>query len=219
MAKIHVDIFSDPVCPWCLVGLARLDAAMDRARERLGGALEFSIVHHPFLLDAATPEEGEDVAEMLRRKYGAPPDAMWDRLEVEAGSVGIDLDMRKQKRRVPSQKALVLIVAAGKKGTQHALARDVSAACYLEARDISDVDVLVELGARHGFEAEEVRQLLEDGERIRDVEKQAAQAREAGIRGVPFFVLDDMLSLSGAQPDDVFDKALDRALSMQKPPG
>src|SRR5690606_22258719 len=135
---IHIDLFSDPVCPWCLVGLARLNAALSELPDDVG----VEIMHHPFLLDASAPLDGEDVAEMLTRKYGRDPSEMWDRLEAEAARSGIDLDMRKQKIRYPSQRAQALIAAAASKGTQHELAVAIGHACYLDARNISDPDVL-----------------------------------------------------------------------------
>ncbi len=143
IADIKIDIFSDPVCPWCLVGLRRLDNAI----ARLENGAVIGIVHHPFLLDANTPKEGEDVVEMLTRKYGQLPDDMWDRLENEAKLSGLELDMRKQN---PSQRALALIMAAEKKGTQHDLARAISHKCYIEGQNIADPDVLQNLALAYG---------------------------------------------------------------------
>ncbi len=211
MADAQIDIFSDPVCPWCLVGLTRLNNAI--ARFETPGAIGIS--HHPFLLDANTPEQGEDVVEMLQRKYGRSPDEMWERLENEAKSSGLELDMRKQKWRNPSQKALALIVAAHEKGTQHALALALSHACYMEAKNIADTEVLQDIGAAHGFNAKEVAELVNSPEVIKAVEAKARWAPEAGITGVPFFVFNNEFILSGAQPEAVFDAALKKILSGQ----
>ena len=211
MAKAQIDVFSDPACPWCLVGLTRLDNAITRF-ETPG---KIGISHHPFLLDANTPAEGEDVVEMLTRKYGQPPDSIWDRLESQAKSSGLELDIRRQKRRNPSQKSLALIVAAHEKGTQHALALALSHACYMEAKNIADTEVLQEIGCAHGFSAEEVAELVGSSEIIRAVEAKARWAPEAGITGVPFFVFNNEFVLSGAQPEAVFDAALKQVLPEQ----
>lgn len=98
--EISVDIFSDPACPWCLVGLARFDKALAELPE----GVDVTIRHHPFLLDAERSEEGQDVVEVLKAKYGTDPGPMWDRLEAEAKSSGIPLDMRKQKNAVRQPK-------------------------------------------------------------------------------------------------------------------
>jgi len=204
MPEVRIDIFSDPVCPWCLVGLHRLNKAVDA----LPDDVDVDIVHHPYLLDASAVKQGEDVEKMLRRKYGTDPAPMWDRLEDEAKKSGLDLDMRKQKWRYPSQAAQVLIAAAAAKGTQHATAMDMSKACYEDAKNISDVDVLVEIGVANGFSEPEVRALMEREELQREIEKAAAGASEQGITGVPFFILQNKYGLSGAQPEDVFNEAL-----------
>ncbi len=209
---LKIDVFSDPACPWCLVGLARLDNAI----ARLESGAVIAIVHHPFLLDANTPQKGEDVVEMLTRKYGHLPDDMWDRLEKEAKSSGLVLDMRKQKRRNPSQRALALIDAAQNKGTQHALATALGYACYIDGQNIADPDVLQNLALAHGFEREEIAQFLADPKVMKEVEKKAKWAAEVGVTSVPFFVFNNAFVLSGAQSETVFDDALLKALSEQQ---
>ncbi|VAW15344.1 2-hydroxychromene-2-carboxylate isomerase/DsbA-like thioredoxin domain [hydrothermal vent metagenome] len=212
IADIKIDIFSDPVCPWCLVGIKRLDNAM----ARLDTGAVISIVYHPFLLDANTPKEGEDVVEMLTRKYGRLPDDMWRRLQDEARSSGLVLDMGKQKTRYPSQRALALIEAAGEKGSQHQLASAISHACYIDGLNISDIDVLETLALAHGFERKEAAELLHSSEAITKVEQKAKWAAEMGVSGVPFFVFNNSFALSGAQPETVFDDALQKA-SLREP--
>jgi len=209
----RIDVFSDPVCPWCLVGLTRLDNALERA----GAASEARILHHPFLLDTDVPEEGQNVVEVLTRKYGREPFEMWDRLEVEAQNSGLELDMRKQATRHPSQKAQVLIQAAAHRGTQHELARDMSHAVYMDARNIADDEVLVELGKKHGLSDSEIRSLIGADEPVKQVEEAARQAAEAGISGVPFFIFNNAFSVSGAQPESVFDQCIDMAVKGQVP--
>lgn len=225
MRQAHIDIFSDPVCPWCLVGLARLDQVL----AGLDQQDEVGITHHPFLLDANTPKEGEDVVAMLKRKYGRAPDEMWDRLEQEAKTCGLALNMRTQKMRHPSQKALALIMAAkedtenednGDKGQrQHNLARAISHACYMGGLNIADDVVLGDIALAHGFKAQEIANLLADEQAISEVEKGARWAPQAGITGVPYFIFNNKFALSGAQPLSVFQEALIRALSMERVAG
>jgi len=201
---LSIDIFSDPACPWCLVGLGRLDKAL----AALPAEVAVEIAHHPFLLDARAPAQGEDVVEMLRRKYGRDPFETWDRLEAEAKASGIDLDMRKQKMRYASQSAEALIMAAAEKGTQHALARALGHVYYLEGRNIADPEVLAEVASGFGFSREEAIGIATDPARRRDIEALAASAAAQGIGGVPFFILQRKYALSGAQPEAVFDQAL-----------
>ena len=86
--KIKVDLFTDTVCPWCLVGAERLDQAIAALPE----GIEVEVENHPFYLNPNTPAEGIVVADMLREKYGKDPKEMWARVESEAQKSGIDLD-------------------------------------------------------------------------------------------------------------------------------
>lgn len=206
---ISIDIFSDPACPWCLVGLTRLDTSLSALDEDV----HVTIRHHPFLLDATTPEEGVDVVEMLTAKYGRDPGEMWDRLEAAAKESGIALDMRKQKYRHPTQKAQVLIMAATTKGKQHQMARALSDANYLEARNISETDTLIDIAAPFGFTVEEVTALVSDQAAIAAVTEAAENAGAQGVQGVPFFVLEGKYALSGAQPEAVLTQAFTQVLA------
>jgi len=218
--QAHIDIFSDPVCPWCLVGLTRLNNAIERAKAgaEKGVTLEVDITHHPFLLDARTPDEGEDVVEMLQRKYGRAPDEMFRQLEKEAKKSGLDLDMGKQKRRNPSQRALVLIMAAAEKGTQHELALAYSHACYSQGLNINDDEVLISIALRYGFENDEVASILANKKLVAAIEQNARWAPQAGITGVPYFIFNNQFAFSGAQSDEAFDQALQRAFAMERVP-
>ncbi|MBU1175207.1 MAG: DsbA family oxidoreductase [Alphaproteobacteria bacterium] len=209
MHELRVDVFDDPACPWCLVGLRRLDNAI----AALGDRAVVEVVHHPFLLDPSASPEGEDVVEMLTRKYGRPPFDAWDRLEQEAKSAGLDLDMRKQKLRHWSQPALALIAAADIKGIQHELAVALGRANYLEARNIADPEVLVDIATRFGFSPEEARAVAGSAEIHEQIAIAAREATQQGIGGVPFFIIAGRFAFSGAQPQDVFDQAFEAALA------
>src|SRR5690606_6444860 len=134
-------------CPWCLIGLARLD----RAIAALPGDVAVEIAHHPYLLDAAVPAEGVNTADMLREKYGRDPEPMWERVEAEAQKAGVVLDMRKQTMRYASQPAEALIAAAAGRPDQHKFARAIGDAYYLDARNIADVEVLADVAEPFGF--------------------------------------------------------------------
>lgn len=205
--SISISVFSDPVCPWCLVGLHRLDAALERAGLTDG----VEIVHQPFLLDANTPEGGEDVVEMLKRKYGRAPDEMWDRLDSEAKASGLDLDMRKQTRRDPSVGAHILIQMAQGSPLQHKVAVEIGRACYVDALNISDPQVLAGLGAKLGIDAENIVNSVTDLKNQEGIKLAASKAAEMGVSGVPLFVFNNEFALSGCQQDGVFDDALKKA--------
>lgn len=209
MPALKIDVFTDVVCPWCLVGSVRLDKAV--AALPLG--TEVDIENHPFYLDPTTPAEGVVVADMLRQRYGRDPKDMWARVEGEAQKAGIDLDLSRQPRMFPTAKAHTLTRLARALGTQHGLANAIAEAYFLGHRDIDDDAVLADIGAAHGFAREEALRVINDPEELALTEQLANSAAQSGIRGVPFFILAGKLALSGAQPQEVFDDALRQALA------
>jgi len=125
--------------------------------------------------------------------------------------------MRKQTMRYPSQMAQVFIQAAAHKGTQHPLALAFSHACYIDAKNISDPEVIRDLAKQHGFTDAEVDGLLAAEEPPGQIEAAAAQAAQSGVSGVPFFIFNNKFAVSGAQPEAVFDEALGMAARGEVP--
>jgi len=200
---LRIDVFSDVVCPWCYIGTDRLEQA-------LRGVDDVDVRFHPFLLDPSTPAEGTVVADMLRKKYGADPKHMFARVEAAARESGLALDLSKQPRSYPTAAAHALLGRAPE-GKARALARDLFRAHFDEGRNVSDPEVLAGLGARHGIDAEEAKRIATDPDELRAVREDAAGASASGIRGVPFFVFDEKLAVSGAQPVAVLQEAMRKA--------
>src|SRR3954465_7260134 len=160
--SLKVDLFTDIVCPWCLVGSVRLDKAI----AKLPADVTVDVENHPFYLDPNTPPEGYDVGEMLREKYGREPKAIWARAEEEARKSGIDLDLSRQPRTFPTQKGHTLVRLAKPKGTQHALANAIAAAYFLEHRQVNDEEVLAEIAGGFGFTREEALADMRDAREL-----------------------------------------------------
>ena len=205
---LKVDLFTDIVCPWCLIGSARLDKAI----AALPPDVKVDVENHPFYLDPNTPPEGYDVAEMLRSKYGRDPKTIWARAEGEAKTSGIDLDLSQQPRTFPTQKAHTLIRLARPKGTQHALANAIAAAYFLEHRQVNEPEVLAEIATQFGFTREEAQSAIADPRELEESHELAIAAALQGIQGVPFFIFGGRFAMSGAQPEEVFDMAFKKAL-------
>jgi predicted DsbA family dithiol-disulfide isomerase len=206
--KLKVDLFTDTVCPWCLVGSARLDEAI----ANLPADVEVDVENHPFYLDPTTPPEGVLVGEMLRAKYGRDPRELWARVENEAKASGIDLDLSRQPRSYPTAKGHTLVRLARVKGTQHALANAIATAYFLEHRQINDDEVLAEIATRFGYAHDEALQVIRDPDELGTSHDLAVAAAQQGINGVPFFVFNNQYAMSGCQPQEVFDRALKMAL-------
>ncbi len=212
---LKVDLFTDIVCPWCLVGSARLDQAI----ARLPADVSVDVENHPFYLDPNTPAEGVDVGEMLRTKYGRDPKELWARVEEQAAAAGIALDLSKQPRSFPTQKPHTLIRLARDKGTQHAFANAIAEAYFLGHRQVNDDAVLVEIATEYGFTRDEALAAIADPSALAITHDLAVSAAQQGIQGVPFFIFDERFALSGAQPDAMFDRAFSLALNPEQAQG
>jgi predicted DsbA family dithiol-disulfide isomerase len=211
-ASLTIDIFSDVVCPWCLIGATRLDSVLAAWPE----PLDVTITYHPFLLDPSVPEGGVDLREKLTRQYGLDAGSlasMFSRVSSVAQSEGLSIDFSKQTRMYPTLKAHVLISAAEEKGTQKALVHELFTANFIDAKDVSDDAVLAEIASHHGFSVDEALALLGDTERRAQVREEVEHAAKLGIRGVPFFIFNERLGLSGAQNRETFEEVIRKALA------
>jgi predicted DsbA family dithiol-disulfide isomerase len=137
---------------------------------------------------------------------------MWARPEAEARKSGIELDLSRQPRTFPTQKAHTLIRLARPKGTQHALANAIAAAYFLEHRQVNDPEVLAGIATQHGFTREEALGDVNDPRELEVSHELALAAAQQGIQGVPFFIFDNRFALSGAQPEEIFDLAFKKTL-------
>ncbi len=205
LTPVSIEIVSDIVCPWCYIGTAHLEAAL-RARPEITATVRYL----PFLLDPATPDAGADLRARLKAKYGGDPEAMFARVESVGRAAGLTLDFRKVRRACATVRAHTLLVHAEARGTQRALAHALFAAYFTEGRDVGDVSVLVSIAAEHGFAEDECRALVTDASALQATRDAAEGLRREGITGVPFFVFDEKLAMSGAQPVATMLEALDR---------
>ncbi len=198
--RYSIEIVSDFVCPWCFIGTRRLEQVLD--------AKEADVTYRPFLLDPRIPIEGVDLRENLKRKFGRDPEPMFARVEGVARETGIPLEVAKVRRYPSTLRAHALTQHAKEKGTQRALANALFENYFLQGRDIGATDVLQEIASAHGFDRDEVARIVEDEAELDRAKAEAADMAAEGISGVPFFVFGGRFAVSGAQPKEVFEKAL-----------
>lgn len=209
MAPMQIDFVSDVVCPWCFIGLARLDEALTKA-----GIPRDVLSFHPFQLDPSTPPEGADLRERLRAKYGVDPEVMFGRVEAAAKEAGLCIDFGKVRRHPNTLKAHTLIGAALDVGKQYEVARALFEAHFLEGQDIGDTNVLAAVASRSGVEAERATAIVSDEAALAKTRAEARAFAEQGIGGVPFILFEGRFAVSGAQPPEVFAHAIERAKSL-----
>ncbi len=204
-STVRIEITSDVICPWCLIGTRRLEKALAALPD-----VKAEIIYRPFLLDPATPPEGQDLRENLRKKYG-DPEPLFRRVESVAKQDGIDLDFKRIGRTSSTVGAHTLLRHAIAKGTQRALAKALFGAYFLEGRDVGAAEVLVPLATAHGFDEAEATDLLQDPEEAKVTRAEAGIAGEQGVSGVPFTMIAGKLAVSGAQSVEAFTKAIQQA--------
>jgi predicted DsbA family dithiol-disulfide isomerase len=207
---MRVDIWSDIVCPWCYVGKARFEKALSGFAHRD----EVEVVYHSFELDPGYPADkrGETNLKMLQRKSGLSGAQARDadgQVAALAHAEGLGFEV---ERPIGNTFDLHRVIHLGlAKGVQRELLSAVNEAYFAQARQIFDHDVIVDVAAGAGLESSAVREVL-DGDAWADEARQdEAQAQQIGISGVPFHVLDMRLGVSGAQPTELFARALDQA--------
>ena len=206
---LKIDVFTDVVCPWCLVGSARLDQAL----AKLPDDIDVVVENHPFYLDPTVPPEGVDVGEMLKAKYGRDPKEMWARVEGEAKKAGVDLDLSQQPRMFNTAKAHTITRLSKSNGNQHELANAIAEAYFLDHQQINDDNTLADVAVKFGWDRGDALDAMNDANELSITEQLATSAAQQGIRGVPFFVFGEKYALSGAQPDEVFAQALEKTIS------
>ncbi len=216
MKIMRIEVYSDIACPWCLIGLRRLHSVIDN----WNGDVEFQVEHRPYMLNPDVPTGGIDSHAEIARKYGtADLRPMFARVEAAARESGIDLDLSRQSRGYSTVAAHTLLRHAASKGTQGELSDALFVAYFMDARDISDTAVLTDVATLHGFSADEVARILGDEAELSVTRNEALQASADGIRGVPFFILDERYSISGAQSAETFREAITVALQAAESDG
>ena len=208
-AKVRIDIVSDVVCPWCVVGYRQLEEALSR----LDGEVEAEIHWHPFELNPMMPVEGQDLREHMGEKYGTTPqqsDAARTRLSGIGDSVGFSFNFYEGQRIYNTFLAHQLLAWAEPQGKQAALELALFESYFSNRENVGNAEVLVKVAGRVGLDEREAAAVLEDGRYARDVREHQRFWLSQGIRAVPSFILDRRYLIPGAQSPEVFVAALEK---------
>lgn len=208
---LHIDFISDIVCPWCVVGLGGLDAALGRLA---GEGIAAEIVFRPFELNPGMAPEGENIVEHIGRKYGSTPEqsaASRAMIRERAAEVGFDMRMDEISRiwnTFDAHRLLAWAAATAGPAGQKALKQALFAAHFTGGRNISDRAVLAEAAGAAGLDAEEAAAVLADGRYADEVRAEQGLWRGRGINAVPAVVVEGRYLISGGQPAAVYEEAL-----------
>ena len=211
---LTIDVVSDVVCPWCYIGKRHLEAALAGIE-----AQDVVVRWHAYELNPDLPSEGIDRNGYLEAKFGGPERAaqIYARVEEAGTRAGIAFDFGRIPRQPNTRDAYRLIAWVQANGNADPLVERLFRAFFLEGRNIADRDMLVSLAAEAGIDPAEARAWLESGRGAQEIAHAEARARELGITGVPFFIFDGRVGLSGAHPPEAIRDAIRQARTGSAP--
>lgn len=206
---VHIDVWADLVCPWCFIGKRRLQSALD------GFEAEVTIVHRAFQLDPNASARSEPTVDHLAAKYGVTRDQaleIMSEVSEVAAKEGLDyhLDQTMTGNTRDVHRFVLWVQGTRPESTQPLLA-DLYSAYFERGERIFTITDLEPFATRHSLDVGTMREILEGRDYIHTVAADQAAARAIGANGVPFFVFDDRIGLSGAQPVTAFRQALEQA--------
>ena len=208
---MKIDFVSDVSCPWCVVGLKSLEAALASVGNEVAVDLHFQ----PFELNPQMGPEGQDIAEHIAQKYGSSPADMQrsqEGLKARGDAVGFHFDFQRRGRiynTFDAHRLLHWAEAQGEGGSkQLALKHALFTAYFTEGRDPSNHDVLVSVAGSVGLDEERARQILASDEFAREVREREKFYSGLGIHAVPSVIINDRHLIQGGQPPEVFEQAL-----------
>jgi predicted DsbA family dithiol-disulfide isomerase len=209
--KIKLDIVSDVMCPWCIIGYKRLEKAI----EEMGIQDHVEIEWQPFELNPDMPAEGEEIQDHITRKYGSTAEQRKKSQEllISLGAeVGFTFDYFEGMQIVNSREAHVLIQYANENGKQTELNLRLMEAFFSERKDISEREILLHEVEKIGLDKEEALTRLNDKNASDEIQKTEKYWQSLGISSVPTVVFNRTSALNGAQPIEVYKKVLTELL-------
>ena len=207
---VQVDIVSDVMCPWCIVGFKQLEQALG-----MTGAGAY-VRWHPFELNPAMPPEGQNLAEHLAEKYGSSPEqsaANRARLAELGESLGFTFNFSDDSRIVNTFAAHQLLGWAQPQNKQHPLKMALFDAHFTQGLNVSDPEVLVQVAQDIGLDADAAREVLRSGAQAEEVRAHQQFWTSRGISGVPSMVFDGKYLLTGAQGAETYAQMLQKVIA------
>jgi predicted DsbA family dithiol-disulfide isomerase len=210
---IRLDIFIDPVCPWCLIGKTHLDRALESRPDH-----PFQILWHPFQLNPDMPKTGVSHVDYLAAKFGGRERAVQMMLQVaeHAKKAGAEIDMAACTRLPNTLDAHRLIHWAGIEGRQTPMVSRLMKAHWKEGADIGDAPTLARLAGEVGMDAAAVARLLGSDADADDIMARDRDARQKGVTAVPTFLIAQHYVVSGAQPPEMWRDVIDELAEQAK---
>jgi predicted DsbA family dithiol-disulfide isomerase len=216
--QLKIDFVSDVSCPWCAIGLASLERALDQLQGQVGAQVHFQ----PFELNPAMPAGGQDITEHLTQKYRTTREqqqAARDAIRERGAAVGFDFRKEGRDRIYNTFDAHRLLHWAGAEdaGKQLALKKALFKAYFTDGRSPEEHGVLLDAVKEAGLDASRASEILAGDEFGQAVREQEDFYTSHGIHAVPAVIVNDRHLIQGGQPPEVFEQALRRIASAAEP--
>ena len=206
-------MFSDTICGWCYIGKERLNQALKQLN-----LSETIVMNLPFQLNPSMPKNGMDRIEYIKTKFGSIENAkpMYDNMIMQGEQENLQIKLDKIKRTPNTVKSHLLIDLARKHETENEVITDLFESYFNKAKDIGDEEILMSIAKKNNLDANEVQAYLNNEENVKKINKMDDVAKQMGITGVPFYIFNDQLSVSGAQPVEQLVEAIKKSHGEKK---
>ena len=207
---IRIDIVSDVVCPWCIIGYKQLEKAQAEK------GLPAVVYWHPFELNPDMADEGEDLFEHVAAKYGSTREQSQkarEKLKALGDDLGFAFNYTDGQRMVNTFRAHQLLHWASKEGAQHQLKMALFNAVFTERRDVHDPEILADIADDVGLDRDQALVILQDARFADQVRKHEEFWTSRGVQGVPTIVFDGRYALVGAQGEENYLAMFEKVLS------
>ena len=205
--KIKIDIVSDVVCPWCIIGYKRLEKAI----KELGFEDKIEIEWHPFELNPNMPVEGENVIEHVSNKYGMNKEqalASQKSMTNNGEELGFKFNYFDEMKIVNTRDAHILLDFAKEFGKQTKLKMRLMEAFFSEQKDISNRDILLKEFQSIGLDIDKAREILEDKKNREEIKIKESSWQKKGISAVPTMIFNNDSMMNGAYPVETYKQVL-----------
>ncbi|AUB34939.1 putative dithiol-disulfide isomerase, DsbA family [Nostoc flagelliforme CCNUN1] len=203
-----IDIFHDPVCPWCRIGKKHLFDALAKWQEE-----EVDIRWHPFILDNTIPADGYEFRSFMQNRKGIKAQELqylFDSTQYAGEMAGVKLNFDKIRLAVNTKLSHRLITLAPAK-VKNDVVEAIYKAYFEAGLNIGDIEVLIAIGRAYQMDSRELRLQLSDDAAIKTFVAESIFARPNGINSVPFFIINNKVKINGSHSVDIFLQALNRA--------
>lgn len=203
-------MFSDTICGWCYIGKERLKQAL---REVGGNGIK--VTNLPFQLNPDMPLEGMDRIQYIKKKFGSIENAkpMYDNMILQGQQENLEIKLDKIKKTPNTVKSHLLIDYAKLNKVENEVMDSIFESYFFKAKDIGDENVLLEIGKKHDLDIKGLEKFITQKENLQKIDKLDTIAKQMGISGVPFYIFNDKISISGAETVENLTQAINKSLN------